>query len=115
VLEFALRASGFVAVMPPAGFSYLKLMPEPARAVVSGDFGTEVLFTTPAPLLFEVPALPFWRSSLLSSAVAFGPFFDAFGTTTDDLCRGVVADFGVSGLIADWRGSRAGFAEDERA
>ena len=45
------------------------------------------------------------RTRRLSSAFVSRPLVAAFGTATDDLRGGAIADFGVSGWIAVLRGS----------
>jgi len=111
-------APGVEAVMPPTGFLYLKLIPEPLAAEASADFGDEEPFAGAALPLFEPPAFLFCRSRRVSSAFVF-PLVPAFGSATDDLRCGGMADFGVNGLVAAWRGSGPGLsgpglAEDER-
>ena len=56
----------------------------------------------------------FCRSRWLSSAVVFEALFGAVGAD-DDLCGAGIADFGVRGLVAAWRGSFPGLAEVEPA
>ena len=63
--------------------------------------------------LFEPPALMLCRSRRVSSALVFRPLVAAFGTATDDLREGAIADFGVSGWTASLRGSAPDLAEDE--
>jgi hypothetical protein len=49
----------------------------------------------------------------LSSSFVFALLFDALGAGADDLWGAGMADFGVNGLVADWRGSGPRLAEDE--
>jgi len=56
----------------------------------------------------------FCRSRWLSSAVVFEALFGAVGAD-DDLCGAGIADFGVRGFVAAWRGSLPGLAEVEPA
>ena len=99
------RASGFAAVTPPAGFSYLKsIFPEGVLADFSG-----ATFAGAA-LLFGFPALTFCFSRCVSSADVPRLVFGATGTAEDFDVLGI-ADFGVSGAVAGLRESGAFLVE----
>ncbi len=53
------------------------------------------------------------RSRLVSSEFVFPLFSDALGGGADELLRGAIADFGVSGLIAVLRGSGPGLVGED--